>query len=417
METQAVLQRFLKYVTFETTSDSKSATFPSTPGQRTFAEYLTEEMKAMGIQDAHMDENCYVYGTIPANNGKQGPVLALVSHMDTAPAASGRNVRPRLVENYDGGDIVLNEEKNIRMETARYPELSWYKGQTLIVTDGTTLLGADDKAGIAEILTMAERLVRNPEIKHGTVEIVFMPDEEIGRSTKKFDAGVLKADYGYTVDGGYLGKIQYENFNGASAVVTVKGVKAHTGSAKGKMINSQKVAMEFHGMLPAFQAPEYTTGYEGFFYLDSMQGTLGETTMKYLIREHDGARFEKMKEQMRMIASHINRMYGKELVTVDITDSYYNMREKVEPHLHLIESAKQAMRDVGVEPQVMPIRGCTDGVLLAFMGLPCPNLPTGGHNAHSEFEFISVQSLEKMVDALISIVGQYAGREKADEKT
>ena len=409
---QNVLQRFLHYVTFDTTSSGKSDTFPSTPGQGVFARYLVEEMKGMGIADARMDENCYVYGTIPANNGGKGPVLAFVSHLDTSPAASGRDVKPRLIENYDGGDILLNEEKGMYMRVAQYPELAWYKGQTLIVTDGTTLLGADDKAGIAEILTMVDRLLHDDSLQHGEIEVVFMPDEEIGRSTKKFDAGVLKADYGYTVDGGYLGKIQYENFNGASATVTVRGVKAHTGSAKGKMINSQTVAMEFHRMLPAAQAPEYTTGYEGFFYLDNMQGTLGETTMKYLIREHDDAKFARMKEQLQRIAQHINAMYGRDLVEVSIQDSYYNMRQKIEPHMHLITSAEQAMRDVGVDPQVLPIRGCTDGVLLAFMGLPCPNLPTGGHNAHSEYEFVSVQSLEKMADALVSIAGQYAGREK-----
>ena len=405
---QDVLKRFLKYVTFETTSDSKSHTFPSTEGQRTFAAFLAEEMRAMGIADARVDENGYVYGTVPASAGVEGPVLAFVSHLDTSPAASGRSVKPRLIEKYDGGDILLHEEKQIYMRTAQYPELTQYQGETLVVTDGTTLLGADDKAGIAEIMTMAERLLRDPALEHGKLEIVFMPDEEIGRSTKKFQAGSLSADYGYTVDGGYLGKIQYENFNGAAATVTVHGVKAHTGSAKGKMINSQTVAMAYHQMLPANQTPESTAGYEGFFYLDSIQGSLGETVMKYLIREHDDGRFERMKEQLRMIAAHINGMYQRNLVEVSIEDSYFNMRRKVEPHMHLIEAAKQAMLDVGAVPQVLPIRGCTDGVQLAFMGLPCPNLPTGGHNSHSEYEFISVQSMEKMTDALISIVWQYA---------
>lgn len=408
-----VLQRFLKYVTFETTSTSKSTTFPSTPGQRVFAEYLVEEMKAIGLQNVRIDENCYVYGTVPSNMEKKVPTLAFVAHLDTSPAASGKNVTPRLIENYDGSDVLLNAERNMVMRVAQYPELSWYVGQTLIVTDGNTLLGADDKAGIAEILSMAEYLIQNPEVPHGEVEVVFMPDEEISRSTKKFDVSQLHADFGYTVDGGFLGKIQYENFNGASAVVKVHGVKCHTGSAKNKLINSQTVAMEYHRMLPAAKVPEHTTGYEGFFFLDHMEGTLAETTMTYLIREHDDAKFARMKEQMQMIADHINKMYGRELVEVTITDSYYNMRRKVEPYMHLIEAAKQSMIDVGVEPSVLPIRGCTDGVTLSFMGLPCPNLPTGAHNLHSEYEFITVQSLEKMSDALVSIVGQYAKGEIA----
>lgn len=407
-----VVERFLKYVSFDTQSDEDSVTVPSSAKQKVLGAELAAELSQMGLHGVRMDEYGYVYGWLPATAGCEGvPCLGLIAHMDTSPDAPGAHVQARIVR-YEGGVLVQNAEQGISMSPEEYESLRSYAGQDLIVTDGTTLLGADDKAGIAEILTMADRLLHDDSLQHGEIEVVFMPDEEIGRSTKKFDAGVLKADYGYTVDGGYLGKIQYENFNGASATVTVRGVKAHTGSAKGKMINSQTVAMEFHRMLPAAQAPEYTTGYEGFFYLDNMQGTLGETTMKYLIREHDDAKFARMKEQLQRIAQHINAMYGRDLVEVSIQDSYYNMRQKIEPHMHLITSAEQAMRDVGVDPQVLPIRGCTDGVLLAFMGLPCPNLPTGGHNAHSEYEFVSVQSLEKMADALVSIAGQYAGREK-----
>lgn len=411
MKDGAVLRRLLKYVTYETTSNPDSTACPSTPGQLVLGRALCEEMKSIGIADARMDENGYVYGTIPATEGCQAPAIAFVAHLDTSPAASGKDVKPRVIENYDGKDIVLNEAQNIVMPVAKYPELTWYQGQTLVVTDGTTLLGADDKAGIAEIMTMAEILLKNPEIEHGEVKLVFMPDEEIGRSADRTDLKAIGAKFGYTVDSTWLGRIQFENFNAASARVTVNGFATHPASAKGKMKNAQKVAMEYHQMLPKWMVPECTAGYEGFIHLESMSGTVKSAEITYAIRDFETDKFQQMKTIMEKAAEYLNALYGQDTVRVEIRDQYYNMRERIRPHMHLVDTAVEAMRLAGAKPEILPIRGCTDGVFLTFKGLPCPNLSTGALNLHSVYEYACVESMNAMAEVLLHIVKLYAERE------
>lgn len=363
----------------------------------------------MGAQEITYDEeHCYVYATVPASEGCENtPVLGFISHMDTASPVSGANVKPRVVENYDGGDILLNKEKNIWMKAEEFPNLAKHKGKDLIVTDGTTLLGADDKAGVAEIMSMAEYFLSHPECKHGKIRVGFTPDEEIGRGPDHFDVALFGADIAYTVDGGPIGELEYENFNAASAELKVYGRSVHPGSAKNAMKNAILIAMEFQNMLPEFQNPMYTEGYEGFFYLDSITGDVEETTSEYIIRDHDRTLFEQKKQLFEKTAEYLNFKYGAGTVETKVEDSYYNMKEVIEPHMYLIDNAKKCMEELGITPVVSPIRGGTDGARLSFMGLPCPNLCTGGENFHGRYEFACVQSIEKIVELLVRIAESY----------
>ena len=398
-----VIDRFLKLVSYPTTSDERSETCPSTPRQLALAEELVRQMQEMGIADAHVDADGYVYGTIPANCEKDIPVYGLIAHMDTAPDAPGENIRARVTEAYDGGDVVLNEEKHIVLSPEEYPQLKNAVGKRLIVTDGTTLLGADDKAGVAEILSAAELLLTSDR-KHGTVKLAFTPDEEIGRGADRFDVAGFGADYAYTVDGGAIGELEYENFNAASAKIVIRGKSIHPGSAKGQMVNAALVAMELHGLLPALETPYYTDGYEGFYHLTDLQGETEQAELHYIIRDHDRTKFEEKKHRLVKIAETLNQKYGDGTVELSIHDSYLNMKEKIEEHMYIVERAKKAMEDAGVTPKIVPIRGGTDGARLSFMGLPCPNLCTGGENFHSRFEFVSVEAMEKISDILVKII-------------
>ena len=396
----SVQDRFLKYVSFDTQSDDNSPSCPSTSKQKLLGAALVEEMLAMGISDAHMDENGYVYGTVPGN--PKLPTIGLIAHMDTSPDASGANIKTKIVE-YRGGDILLNEEKDIWMKAADYESLAENIGKHLIVTDGTTLLGADDKAGIAEILTAAEILLTR-RIDHATLKIGFTPDEEVGRGADRFDVKKFGADYAYTVDGGSLGELEYENFNAAGAKVAVRGLNIHPGSAKDKMVNSQYIAMEFNSLLPAAQRPEHTEGYEGFIMLIAMKGEVEQSELHYIIRDHDMEKFLQKKAVMEAAAAYLNAKYGEGTVELQLRDSYFNMKEKIEPCMYIVERAKKAMEEVGITPIVVPIRGGTDGARLSFEGLPCPNLFTGGQNFHGRFEYIPVEDMEKNVELLVQIL-------------
>ena len=405
-----VTERFLRYVSFDTQSEESSMSTPSTDRQLDLARALLRELRDMGASNARMDEYGYVYAAIPANRPEleKAPALGFIAHMDTAPAMSGRHVKPRIVEAYDGGDIVLNRELGITMRRADFPCLGECVGQDLIVTDGTTLLGADDKAGIAEIMAMAARLLSNPGIPRGPVCIAFTPDEEIGRGADHFDVTGFGAAAAYTVDGGPIGELEYENFNAASGAVSVKGVSIHPGDAKGRMRNAILLGMEFQSLLPAAEAPMYTEGYEGFFHLDHFTGDVENARMEYIIRDHDRERFEGRKRLFQAAASYLNTKYGEGTLEASVKDSYYNMKEQIKPHMYLIEMASEAMKDAGIEPRVVPIRGGTDGARLSYMGLPCPNLSTGGYHYHGKFEYIPAQSMEKMTDVLVGIVKRAA---------
>ena len=402
-----VIDRFLKLVSYPTTSDERSQTCPSTPQQRVLAEELVRQMQELGIQDARVDAYGYVYGTIPANCEKALPVYGLIAHMDTAPDAPGENIRARVTEAYDGGDVVLNEEKHIVLSPKEYPQMKHAIGKRLIVTDGTTLLGADDKAGVAEILSAAELLLTSDR-KHGTVKLAFTPDEEIGCGADNFDVAGFGADYAYTVDGGALGELEYENFNAASAKIEICGKSIHPGSAKGQMVNAALVAMELHGLLPALETPYYTENYEGFYHLVAMRGETEQAELQYIIRDHDRARFEARKAVMEKACAEIDRRYGAGTAVLTLRDSYYNMKEKIAPCMFLIENAKKAMESVGVTPKVVPIRGGTDGARLSFEGLPCPNLCTGGENFHGRFEYIPADDMETITNLLAQLMWQLA---------
>ena len=398
-----ITERFLKYVSFCTTSDEETNMTPSTPGQMEFAKYLASELKEIGMQEVTLDENGYVMATLPANvEGK--PTIGFIAHMDTAPDASGKNVKARIVENYDGQDILLNAEKNIVFEVAKYPEILDYKGQDIIVTDGTTLLGADDKAGLAEIVTACEYLIQHPDIQHGKIRVGFTPDEEIGQGADHFDVEKFGCDFAYTMDGGAVGELEYENFNAAGCKVKVHGVNVHPGYGYHKMINSMRIANQFATMLPRWETPEHTQGYEGFYHLIAMNGSVEETTLQYIIRDHDRARFESRKREIEHLARKINQEYGECTVEVEIRDQYYNMREKVEPVMHIVTLVEEAMKEVGVTPKVQPIRGGTDGARLSFEGLPCPNIFAGGVNFHSRFEYLPIPSMEKAMQVILKIV-------------
>ena len=397
---EPVEKRFLRYVSYETTSDESSETCPSTEKQKALGKTIVEEMLAMGIQDARMDENGYVYGTVPGDPSL--PTIGLIAHMDTAPDASGADIQARIVE-YNGGDILLNEEKGIYLRETDYESLKRNHGKHLIVTDGTTLLGADDKAGVAEILTAAEILLTQGG-KYATLKIGFTPDEEIGRGADKFDIQDFGADYAYTADGGTVGEIEYENFNAASACVTFHGLNIHPGSAKDKMVNSQYIAMEYQSLLPTAQKPEYTEGYEGFIHLTDMRGEVENSQLRYIIRDHDMAKFQEKKRRMTAAADFLNDKYGPGTVEIALRDSYFNMREKIEPCMEIVDRAKRAMALAGMEPKEVPVRGGTDGARLSYEGLPCPNLCTGGENYHGRFEYIPVEDMEQCVKMLVNIL-------------
>lgn len=396
-------ERFLKYVSFDTQSDEKSNTFPSTDKQLVLLNYLVEEMKSMGLTEVEIDENGYAMGSIPASVGYENvPVIGFVSHVDTSPDMSGANIKPQIIENYDGKDISLNP--NLKMTVKDFPELEFYKGHTLITTDGTTLLGADDKAGVAEIMTAADYLINNPEVKHGKIRIGFTPDEEIGRGVDYFNVEKFGAKFAYTMDGSMEGELEYENFNAASAVIDIQGRNIHPGYAKDKMVNALEVACEINAILPQEQKPEFTEGYDGFFHLIAMNGSVENATMTYIIRDHSMDKFEAKKNYITKIVALLSDKYGEGRINLTLKDQYYNMREKVEPHPELIEKAFKAMEKAGVKPIIKPIRGGTDGSRLSYMGLPCPNIFTGGMNFHGKFEYCSLTTMRKAVNTIINLV-------------
>ncbi len=408
---EQLIERFIRYVKINTQSDENSATCPSTPQQKVLAGMLVNELKEIGLQDVAMDENGYVMATLPPNISNKVPTIGFIAHMDTSPDFMAEHVKPQVLS-YNGGDIVLNKEQNIILSSRDFPEINHYLGQTLITTDGTTLLGADDKAGIAEIITAMDYLIKHPEIKHGKVRIAFTPDEEIGRGADKFDVAAFGAEFAYTIDGGPLGELEYENFNAAKARIIVQGLNVHPGTAKNQMKNSMLVALELNNMLPAAETPSHTENYEGFFHLTSMNGSVEQTTLNYIIRDHRQHLFHKKKDLLARVCDFLNQKYGSHTVTLEITDQYHNMKEKIEPVFHIISLAKQAMEQCGVEPRVIPIRGGTDGSRLSYMGLPCPNIFGGGHNFHSRFEFIPIRSMEKAVNVIVKITELNAQRPK-----
>jgi len=398
-----ITERFLKYVKFPTASDENSKTVPSTDDQRVFAGYLAEELKSVGLTEVEIDDNGYIMATLPANTDKQIPTIGFIAHVDTSPDMSGKNIKARIVENYNGKDILLNEQKNIVLETAKYPEILQYKGQNIIVTDGTTLLGAGSKAGITAIVSAMEYLRTHPEIEHGKIRIGFTPDEEIGRGADHFDVKKFGAEWAYTVDGGEIGELEFENFNAASAKITFKGLNVHPGYAKNKMLNSMLVAQKFVGMLPQHETPEQTEAYEGFYHLVGMSGTVEESSLTYIIRDHDRDIFESRKKEMQDLVDKINAEFGAGTAEIELKDQYYNMREKVEPVFHIVELAKKSMEEVGITPKIKPIRGGTDGSRLSFEGLPCPNIFAGGHNFHGRFEYLPIPSMEKAMQVIVKI--------------
>lgn len=404
---EKILDRFLRYVAVETTSNEESDSQPSSACQLDLLRMLADELNAMGVK-AELDEWGYVMATIPSNIDKQVPAVGFIAHVDTAPDASGKDIKPRIVENYDGEDVVLNRELGIKIPVADFPEIKQYKGQTLVVTDGTTLLGADDKAGVAEIMNAVQYIVEHPEFRHGEIKIGFTPDEEIGRGVDKFDVEKFGAKYAYTMDGGQIGELEYENFNAASAKIHIQGRNVHPGYAKDKMINAIIIAMELNGMLPVQQRPEHTSGYEGFFHIVGISGAVEQASVSYIIRDHSMEKFQQKKALMQEIVAFVNAKYGAGTATLEMKDQYYNMREQVEPHYHIIEKAMKAMEMAGVKPVVQPIRGGTDGARLSFMGLPCPNIFAGGHNFHGKLEYLPLQSMEKASEVVLNIIRLYA---------
>lgn len=398
-----IVERFLKYVSFDTQSDENSGVTPSTPKQMVFARYLKEELEGLGLEEIELDENGYLYATLPANTDKEVPVIGFIAHMDTSPDMSGENVTPRIVHRYNGDNIMLCEEENIVLSPAQFPELLDHQGEDLIVTNGKTLLGADDKAGIAEIVSAIVYLQEHPEIKHGKIRIGFNPDEEIGLGAHKFDVEKFGCQWAYTMDGGEVGELEFENFNAASAKVVIKGRNVHPGYAKNKMINAIRVANEFMSQLPGEETPEHTEGYEGFYHVVGIEGGVEQTIVSYIIRDHDRAKFEARKECMKAYGDAINQKYGEDIVTVELKDQYYNMRMQIEPVMHIIDIAFKAMEEAGVTPKVKAIRGGTDGAQLSFKGLPCPNIFAGGLNFHGRYEFVPIQSMEKAMMVVVKI--------------
>jgi len=398
-----IINRFISYVTIDTESDPTSKTTPSTKKQWDLANKLAEELKAIGLHDVTIDEHAYIMATLPSNVDYYVPTIGFISHFDTSPDFTGAHVKPQIHENYLGGDILLNKEKNIVLSPDYFEDLRLYIGQTLITTDGTTLLGADDKAGICEIVSAMEYLVNHPEINHGKIRVGFTPDEEIGRGAHKFDVEKFGADWAYTMDGSQIGELEYENFNAASAVVKIKGKIVHPGYAKGKMINSMYIATEFINSLPMMETPEHTEGYQGFFHLHDIEGNVDETTLQYIIRDHDKGHFEARKDMMLKLTNELNSQYDNEVITTEIKDQYYNMKEKIEPVMHVVDIAEDAMKQLGIKPLIKAIRGGTDGSQLSYMGLPCPNIFAGGHNFHGRYEYVPVESMIKATEVICKI--------------
>ncbi|MCD3197158.1 peptidase T [Clostridium botulinum C/D] len=405
---ETVVEKFLKYIKFDTKSSEESSTTPSTKGQIQLAKEIAKELKEIGLSEVSVDDKAYVMATLPSNMDKKVPTIGFISHIDTSPEISGKDIKPQFVENYDGKDIVLNPEKNIVLKVEDFPEIKDYIGKTLITTDGTTLLGADDKAGVAEIITAMQYLIENPQIKHGTIKVAFTPDEEIGAGADYFDVKKFNADFAYTVDGGAIGELEYENFNAAGAKITINGRNVHPGSAKHKMINSMIIGSELISMLPKNEVPEHTEEYEGFYHLVAFNGSVEETKIQYIIRDFNREKFEDRKTTMKNVVKELNDKYGKDTVILEVNDQYYNMKEKIEPVKHIVDSAFNAMKEVGVVPKVVSIRGGTDGARLSFMGLPTPNLFTGGHNFHGRFEFIPVFAMNKSVEVILKIIDIYS---------
>jgi len=403
-----LIERFVKYVTIDTESDPNNPAFPSTENQWDLAHVLVEDLKVIGMQDISLDENCYIMATLPSNVSHNVPIIGFVSHMDTSPDFTGKNVKPQITENYQGNDIILNKEKNIMLSPDYFEDLLQYKGQTIITTDGTTLLGADDKAGITEIVTAMEYLIQHPEIKHGTVRICFTPDEEVGKGAHLFDVEKFGAEWAYTMDGSQIGELEYENFNAASAVVTITGKIVHPGYAIGKMINSMQIANEFMSLLPEAEVPEKTTDYQGFFHLHALNGTVEKTVLEYIIRDHDLELFAKRKNVLQNIADQLNKRAGQKLIEITIKDQYFNMKEKIVPVMHIVDLVEETMVDLGITPIIKPIRGGTDGSQLSFKGLPCPNIFAGGHNFHGRFEYVPAESMVKAAEVIVGIVAKIA---------
>ncbi len=398
-----ITNRFIKYITIDTESDPNNPAFPSSDKQWDLAKVLVKELEQIGMQDVDLDENCYIMATLPSNIDYKVPTIGFVSHIDTSPDFTGKNINPQVIYNYDGKDIVLNKEKNIILSSSYFDDLLQYKGQTIITTDGTTLLGADDKAGITEIVTAMEYLIQHPEIKHGKIRICFTPDEEVGKGAHLFDVEKFGADWAYTMDGSQIGELEYENFNAASAKVTITGKIVHPGYAKGKMINSMLIANEFIATLPVQEVPEKTEGYEGFFHLHDIKGNVEETVLEYIIRDHDLELFEKRKKLIQKIANDFNNKYNQEIIKVEIKNQYFNMKEKIIPVMHIVDMAEEVMKDLGITPLIKAIRGGTDGSQLSYKGLPCPNIFAGGHNFHGRFEYVPVESMIKATEVIIGI--------------
>ncbi len=407
---EKVLERFLKYIKIDTQSDENSETTPSTEKQFNLAKVLKKELEDLGLQDISLDDKCYLMATLPANTDKKIPAIGFIAHMDTSPDMPGAVENPNFVFNYSGEDIVINKEKNLVLTTKEFPELEDYIGKTILTTDGNTLLGADDKAGIAEIITAVEYLVNNPQIIHGTIKVGFTPDEEIGRGVDHFDVKKFNADFAYTLDGGGLGELEYENFNAAGAKVYVQGRNIHPGYAKNKMVNAMLLAMEFNALLPANERPEHTANYEGFYHIVKMEGSVENAMLQYIIRDHDKVKFEQKKQTITEAVEFMKKRYGDDVFRLELKDQYYNMKEMVLPVIHVVDTARQAMEEVGVVPVVVPIRGGTDGARLSYMGLPCPNIFAGGHNFHGKFEYVPVETMEKAIDVILKIVKLYTDK-------
>ncbi|GAA4812334.1 peptidase T [Litoribaculum gwangyangense] len=405
-----IIKRFISYVTIDTQSDPNSETTPSTKKQWDLANKLAEELKSIGMQEVTIDENAYIMATLPSNVKHEVPVIGFISHFDTSPDFTGANVKPQIIDKYNGKNIVLKKKENIVLSPDYFEDLHQYKGQTLITTDGTTLLGADDKAGICEIVSAMEYLINHPEIKHGKIRVGFTPDEEIGRGAHKFDVNKFGADWAYTMDGSQIGELEYENFNAAGAVVTVKGKSVHPGYAKGKMINSLYIAQEFINSLPRIETPEHTEGYQGFFHLHDVNGNVEQTMLKYIIRDHDKKHFEARKEVMVKLTNELNSQYGREIISIEIKDQYFNMKEQIEPVMHIVNIAEKAMKELDITPIIKPIRGGTDGSQLSYMGLPCPNIFAGGHNFHGRYEYVPVESMIKATEVICKIAELTAKR-------
>jgi tripeptide aminopeptidase len=412
IQKQHLINRFISYVTVDTESDPESKTTPSSEKQWNLANALVEELNLIGLEDVTIDEHSYIMATLPSNVPHQVPVIGFISHFDTTPDFTGANVKPQIIENYDGKDIVLNEAEHIILSPSDFDDLLLYKGQTLITTDGTTLLGADDKAGVAEIVSAMEYLINHPELKHGKIRIGFTPDEEIGRGAHKFDVKKFGASWAYTMDGSQIGELEYENFNAAGADITIKGKIVHPGYAKGKLINSMYIATEFINSLPRMETPERTEDRQGFFHLHNMKGEVDSTKLQYIIRDHDRNHFEARKEMIQKLANDLNDQYEKEIISVDIKDQYFNMREKIEPVMHIVDTAEEAMKMAGIKAMIKPIRGGTDGSQLSFMGLPCPNIFAGGHNFHGRFEYVPVESMLKAIEVIVNISQLVAKKEE-----